>query len=144
MTSARAGAGAAESRVGARLVGYVTSMRALRDRFRRRRHDDDDGGGRSRVGSGAIAARRGVARIVDLITAVVVGIIVLGILLVVLKANPENGIVDALRDAAKWLSKPFDAIFEMDKRRTEIAVNWGIAAVVYLIVGRVLARLIRR
>jgi hypothetical protein len=121
-------------------------MRAIRDRFRRRHHvdDDDNGGGRSRVGSGATAARRGLARIIDLITAVVVGIIVLGILLVVLKANPENGIVDALRDAAKWLSKPFDAIFEMDKRRTEIAVNWGIAAVVYLIAGRVIARLVRR
>jgi len=69
---------------------------------------------------------------------------VLGIVLVLLKANPDNAIVDAIRDAAKYLSKPFDAIFEMDKRRTEIAVNWGIAAVVYLIAGSVLARVVSR
>jgi len=32
----------------------------------------------------------------------------------------------------------------MDKRRTEIAVNWGIAAAVYLTAGRVLARVVSR
>ena len=89
-----------------------------------------------------MAARRALARIISLITAIVVGVIVLGIVLVLLKANPENAIVDALRDAAKYMSKPFDAIFEMDKRRTEIAVNWGIAAVVYGLVGGLLARVV--
>jgi hypothetical protein len=131
-------------------------MLALRDRFRRRRVvEDRDGDGRVdrdpdrndaglRRNRGAAAARNALARIIGLITLLVVLTIVLGIVLVVLKANPDNAIVDAIREAAKYLSKPFDAIFEMDKRRTEIAVNWGIAAVVYLIAGRVLARVVSR
>lgn len=92
------------------------------------------------AGRGGVRVRVAVARAVDLITLVVVVLIVLGIGLVLLKANPDNAIVGTIRDAAKYLSKPFDAIFELDKRRTEIAVNWGIAAVVYLAVGRLLAR----
>ncbi len=135
-------------------------MLALRDRFRRRRVvEDRDGDGRAdrdrdrdrgagdagvRRHRGAAAARHALARIIDVITLLVVVTIALGIVLVLLKANPDNAIVDAIREAAKYLSKPFDAIFEMDKRRTEIAVNWGIAAVVYLIAGRVLARGVSR
>ena len=120
-------------------------MPGLRDRFRRRRvHDDDDhvrrGGGARRAG---YAVRRTLARIVDLITMVVVVLIVLGIVLVVLKANPDNAIVETILDGARYLAKPFDAIFELDKRRTEIAVNWGIAAAVYLLVGRLVSRLLR-
>jgi len=131
-------------------------MLALRDRFRRRRAvEDRDGDGRAdrdlggrdtgrRRHRGGAAARHALARIIGLITLLVVATIIIGIVLVVLKANPENAIVDAIREAAKYLSKPFDAIFEMDKRRTEIAVNWGIAAGVYAIVGGVLSRLVSR
>jgi len=128
-------------------------MLALRDRFRRRRvvedrdrdgrADSDRGADGVRRHRGGAAARHTLARIIGLVTLLVVGTIVLGIVLV-LKANPDNAIVDAIREAAKYLSKPFDAIFEMDKRRTEIAVNWGIAAAVYLIAGRVLARVVSR
>ena len=127
-------------------------MGALKDRLRGRRAvQDRDGDGRAdrddagrRRHRGAAAARHTLARIIGLVTLLVVVTIILGIVLVVLKANPDNAIVDAIREAAKFLSKPFDAIFEMDKRRTEIAVNWGIAAAVYLIAGRVLARVVSR
>jgi hypothetical protein len=33
-------------------------------------------------------------------------------------------------------------MFSFDKQRTEIAVNWGVAAAVWFIVGRLLARVI--
>jgi len=115
-------------------------MSILSNRFRRRRRVAHDG--EHSRGRGGLAARRALARIIDLVTAAVVLVIVAGIVLVLLKANPDNAIVDGLRDAAKYLSKPFDAIFEIDKRRTEIAVNWGIAALVYLIVGRLLSRVV--
>lgn len=137
-------------------------MRSLRNRFRSTRVADDrddragdgrvvedgdgdrrvvrDGGGRR----GTQNARRALARLIDLITLLVVVTIILGIALVLLKANPENEIVDTIRNVAKYMSRPFDAIFEMDKRRTEIAVNWGIAAVVYLVIGRVLAAVLKR
>jgi hypothetical protein len=86
----------------------------------------------------------GVARIVSLITSVVVGLIVIGIVLVLLEANRDNAIVDWLVGAAGWLAEPFDNIFSMDGRKERIAVNYGLAAVVYALVGGLIVRLLRR
>jgi hypothetical protein len=96
---------------------------------------------------GARATRRGLwgmARIVSLITSVVVGLIVVGIVLVLLEANRDNAIVDWLVGAAGWLAEPFDNVFSMDSRKERIAVNYGLAAVVYALVGGLIARLLRR
>jgi hypothetical protein len=82
------------------------------------------------------------ARLIRLAAAVVAAIIVVGILLVVLKANPANGIVSAVHDAARALAGPFDGMFKLDDAKATIAVNWGIAAFVYLIAGALVARLI--
>jgi hypothetical protein len=84
------------------------------------------------------------ARAVQLVVSVVALIIVAGILLVVLKANPSNSIVSQVHDWARWLAGPFDGIFSFRNARVAIAVNWGIAAVVYLFVGGLIARLIGR
>jgi hypothetical protein len=70
--------------------------------------------------------------------------IVIGIALVVLEANRDNSVVDAVLDAAKFLVGPLDDVFEPDDRKVRVAVNWGIAALVYLIVGRLLVRLVGR
>jgi hypothetical protein len=86
----------------------------------------------------------GVARIVSLITAVVVGLIVVGIVLVLLEANRDNAIVDWLVGAAGWLTQPFHDIFSMDGHKQQVAVNYGLAAVVYALVGGFIARLLRR
>jgi hypothetical protein len=90
----------------------------------------------------AISGRRMLARIVGAIAAVVALILLVGIALVLLGANPSNEIVSAIRDAAGWLAGPFDGMFQFDRNRTELAVNWGIAAVVWFVLGRLLARLI--
>jgi hypothetical protein len=82
------------------------------------------------------------ARVVQLVTSVVVAIIVAGILLVVLKANPANSIVSEVHSWARWLAGPFDGMFSFRSPHTAIAVNWGIAGVLYLFVGVLLARLI--
>jgi hypothetical protein len=89
-------------------------------------------------GSGA-QARRGLSRAISVVTAVVVLVIVAGILLVVLEANPDNDLVSLINDVADALVGPFENLFTLDERKTEVAVNWGIAAVVYLVVGRILA-----
>jgi hypothetical protein len=81
---------------------------------------------------------------VHLVVSVVVLIIVVGILLVVLKANPTNSIVSEVRDWARWLAGPFDGMFTFHSARVAVAVNWGIAAVAYLIVGGLIARLLGR
>ncbi len=94
-----------------------------------------------------MGTRRGlsqVARAVRLITAFIVGVIVIGILLVLLEANRDNAIVDWLVGAAGWLAEPFDNVFSLDSRKERIAVNYGLAAVVYALVGGLIARLLRR
>jgi hypothetical protein len=79
-----------------------------------------------------------------MITSLVVLLIVVGILLIVLEANRDNGIVDALVNAGEFLVEPFDNIFDLKRRKVEVAVNWGIGALVYAIVGALIARLLRR
>ncbi len=81
-------------------------------------------------------------RVVQLVVSIVVLIILAGILLVVLKANPANSIVSEVHSWARWLAGPFDGMFSFHSANTAIAVNWGIAAVVYLLVGGLIARLI--
>ncbi len=84
------------------------------------------------------------ARVVHLVISVIVVIIVAGILLVLLKANPSNSIVSEVHDWARSLAGPFDGIFSFHNANIAIAVNWGIAAVVYLFVGGLIARLLGR
>ena len=84
------------------------------------------------------------ARIVRLVVSVVVLIIVAGILLVVLKANATNTVVSDVHDWARSLAGPFDGMFSFHNSHVAIAVNWGIAAAVYLVVAGLITRLIGR
>jgi hypothetical protein len=84
------------------------------------------------------------SRVVRLVVSVVVLILVAGILLVLLKANPTNTIVSDVHGWARSLAGPFDGIFSFHNARIAVAVNWGIAAVVYLFVGGLIVRLIGR
>lgn len=84
------------------------------------------------------------ARVVHLVVSVIVLIIVVGILLALLNANPTNSIVSEVHDWARSLAGPFDGMFSFHSADVAIAVNWGIAAVVYLFVGGLISRLINR
>jgi hypothetical protein len=84
------------------------------------------------------------ARIVQLVVVVVVLIIIAGILMVVLKANPSNSIVSDVHSWARSLAGPFDGMFSLHSADVTIAVNWGIAAVVYLFIGGLIVRLLGR
>jgi hypothetical protein len=72
--------------------------------------------------------------------------IAIGIALVALDANEDSDIVKAWLDGCRWLVAPFDDIFDLRRGREhlQIAINWGIAAVVYLAIATLLARLFRR
>jgi hypothetical protein len=85
-----------------------------------------------------------VARAVMIIASVVVLVIALGILLVLLEANRDNAIVDWLVGAGDFLSQPFHGIFTPDGRKEQVAVNWGLAALIYALVGGLIARMLRR
>jgi hypothetical protein len=119
---------------GARTAGPAAAVDSGGRSYRR-----DGAGGFSR-GSGAVMGA--LARVVRLVVTIVVLLIVAGIVLVLLKANATNMIVSDVHDAARWLAGPFDGIFSFDSARVSLAVNWGIAAVVYLIVGGLIARLL--
>lgn len=82
------------------------------------------------------------ARVVRIVVGIVALIIVAGILLFVLKANSTNSVVSAVHDTAHTLVGPFDDMFSFHSANVAIAVNWGIAALVYLVLGGLLARLI--
>jgi hypothetical protein len=94
--------------------------------------------------AGRAIARASLARFVILATAAIAAILILGIVLTVLEANRSNDIVQAVRDAAALLAGPFDDLFKLDSNKAEVAVNWGIAAVVWLALGRLVAGLLVR
>lgn len=85
-----------------------------------------------------------VARLIRAVTAAVVLVIVVGIALWVLSANGRNAIVGDIHDVAKWLVGPFGNVFSIKGAKLDLGVNWGVAAVVYAIVGSFLAGLAGR
>ena len=97
---------------------------------------------------GGLAAAYGalgwLANALDVVVAVVAVIIALDVVLVVLEANRANDIVELVHDAGEWVVGPFKDIFSLDDRKLEVAINWGIALVVYLTAGRLVAGLLRR
>jgi hypothetical protein len=93
-----------------------------------------------RTGGGTYA----IARVVSLIVAVVVGLLVLGILCVLLGLDRDVAVVSWIRDAASWLATPFSGIFSLESNRWETALDWGLAAVVYAIIGGLITRALAR
>ncbi len=85
-----------------------------------------------------------ISRLVRLVTALVALLIVVAIVLRVLGANPGNVIVRDIHDVAKALVGPFKNVFSLKNPKASIAANWGLAAVVWLVVGSVIASLIAR
>ena len=92
------------------------------------------------AGSGLIM----VARVVRFAAWGVAAVIVAGILLIVLKANPANDVVSHITDWASTLAGPFDNLFKLHDHKANIGLNWGLAAVVYLIAGSIVAGFIAR
>lgn len=85
-----------------------------------------------------------VARLIRSVTGVVVALIVVGILLWVLSANPHNVVVSDIHDAGRWLVGPFHNVFSVKGGKLHLGLNWGLAALVYAVVGGFLASLAAR
>jgi hypothetical protein len=83
-----------------------------------------------------------IARAVRLVASVIAVILVLGIALVVFTASATNTIVTHVEDWARSLAGPFDGMFHLHSAKASIALNWGLAAVVYLLIGALLARIV--
>jgi hypothetical protein len=63
---------------------------------------------------------------------------------VILDANPQNSIVELFERLAEQLAPGFGDVFILDSPKRQAAVNYGIAAVCYLVAGQIIARLIRK
>jgi hypothetical protein len=92
----------------------------------------------------AAVARASIARAVLVVGTIVFVVLAVGIVLVVLGANHSNELVKAVHSAAQFLAGPFDGLFTLHSRRATVALDWGIAAVVWYVVARFIARLIVR
>ena len=85
-----------------------------------------------------------VARFIRALAVAVAAVIVIAIILRVVSANPHNVIVSDIHDAGNWLVGPFHNVFSVRDAKLEMGLNWGLAALVYLFVGGLLASLLAR
>lgn len=90
------------------------------------------------------------ARVVGLVFLVLAVVLALAALFIALEANPDNSFVSFVLDAAKSvdlgvfdLENPIKEFGGANGPTKEALLNYGLGAVVYLVVGRVLERIIR-
>jgi uncharacterized membrane protein len=83
----------------------------------------------------------GVVRWVGLVFA---AILVLYVIFVVGQANAANGIVSSVTGWAEFLSLGFKDLFQPSDPKLSVLVNYGIAAIFWLVVTGILAKIIRR
>lgn len=113
------------------------------------RTDESQGDHRTRRHTQA-AIRGTAARIVRTVFTVLAVILAIGAVLVVLRnnVNEQNPIVEMITSVADAVSGPFsrdNGIFDFSGANAvakNALLNWGIAAIVYLVLGRLVARLI--
>lgn len=91
--------------------------------------------------SNVVGVLAGVVRWAGLAFAVV---LVVHVLLTVGDANPANGITKFFSSVADPLALAFKDLFTPENAELRVLVNYGLAALFWLIVSSVLSRLIRR
>lgn len=102
-----------------------------------------------KVKAGSRAVRSTIASVIWLAAVTCALFLAVGALLIALDANQDNTIVKLVLDVADLLDGPFsldNGIFTFagkDGETKSALVNWGLAAVVYLVIGKILDRLIR-
>ncbi len=96
------------------------------------------------VGSGVNRVRNLAASLVWLVAVVCAGVLALGALFTALdQANKNNEIVSWVLDRGHDLVGPFGDLFQLETAKNTLLVNWAIAALAYLVVGKIAERLIR-
>jgi hypothetical protein len=83
-----------------------------------------------------------VARLVEAAALAIFLLIALAIVLYDLKANPANSVVKGIHNGANFFASPFNGLFSIHGLRKSLTVNWGIAAVAYLIAGAIIASIL--
>ncbi|SFW58260.1 hypothetical protein [Amycolatopsis australiensis] len=94
-------------------------------------------------GAGGRAASL-VASIVRWLGLIFAALLVLHVIFTVGSANPNNGIVSFVKSWADSLALGFSDLFTPSDEKLRVLVNYGIAAVFWLVVSGILAKIIRR
>jgi hypothetical protein len=71
-------------------------------------------------------------------------VLVLHVVLVMGNANPDNPIASFVRGLAEPLALAFKTLFTPEDDKLGLLINYGLAAVFWLVVSSVVVRLIRR
>jgi hypothetical protein len=96
------------------------------------------------VKAGADKVRHKIASLVWLVAVICALFLAVGALLVALKMNQENPIVNFVLEGAEGLDLGTFKEYEGQNAEVKSALtNWGIAAVIYLVIGKVVDRIIR-
>jgi hypothetical protein len=99
-------------------------------------------GAQFKSGAGSVAGI--LAKIVMIIAGIAAAILVLHIVFTMFKGNSQNNIVSDVRDWANNLAGPFKDLFSFKNSKTNTLVNYGIAALVWVAGGQLVARLLQR
>ncbi len=95
-------------------------------------------GTRARRGAGALA---GVLRVIGM---AIVTVLVVHIVLTLLDANPANGFATFVRDLAAFFDLGLSNLFLPADPKVGVALNYGVAAALWLAITAVVVRLVRR
>jgi hypothetical protein len=82
-------------------------------------------------------------RLVHLVALGVVLLIGLAIVLVALDASTHSWVAWHLEDWGHWLAQPFVGMFHVHSHKGSVAINYGVAIIVYLIIAELLSVAIR-
>lgn len=100
--------------------------------------------GPGKVKAGTDAVRSRIASLIWLVAVVAALFLAVGALLIALKMNQDNAIVSFVLDIARAIDLGvFKDFTGKNAGVKEALTNWGIAAVIYLVVGKVIDRVIR-
>ncbi|MEU5898404.1 MULTISPECIES: hypothetical protein [Streptomyces] len=84
------------------------------------------------------------ARVIVIVADVMAAILGLWILMYLLDANRANDLVQFIHDVARWLAGWSHDLFTFDEDWARVVAGYGLAAIVYLLVGHALAGRLRR
>lgn len=96
------------------------------------------------VGSGVRKLRNLIASLIWLVAVLAAAVLALGALFTALdQTNQSNEIVRWILERGHDLVGPFKDLFRLETAKNTLLVNWGIAALVYLIAGKIVEKIIR-
>ncbi len=120
-------------------TGSAAERRRRRGPWRRRRSPVAAAAGT--LGAGILA----IARLVMAVATLIALLIVLAIVLRDVDANASNSIVKGIHEGANFFAGSFNGLIKFNGHyKRAITINWGIAAIAYLLVGALIAGLISR